>query len=339
MQNCSCYTFHASGSFVLFPSHAAVLNLGENGVCDDSEDESRCDSGDGDFACDFTCFGNCVGDADNKSSDTGDEYRSNYEKVLVVGKVDILEHLKSRYGDEAVESQANAAHYAGGNGAKESHYGADEGKHDAHNCGSGNGAYGSVSRDGNAANGFTVCGVGADTEHGTGNGAYTVTEKCAVKSGILDKIAVDDGGEVLVVCDVLCEHNESNGEERHDNFNSTAQSKNGCISGGIGDFRGYRTCCNLVNCAEESDSRVVEDSGNSLEGAVGVNKVIYEGREVYDFEVVVVASLTDEGEYSGGDIACGDTDDEGDQLRHGALLLSGADDDSEECDKSAEKGH
>lgn len=274
-----------------------VLFEGNDGVCDDTEDECASDGSDGDLT---ECY--C------KSADTADQDDCDYEEVLVFTKVNFLDHLKTGDCDESVESDANAAHYAVRDRCEECYEGTEEGYHDRHYSGSEDGHYGSVTCDSYATGGLAVCGVGASAEDSACDGADTVTEKSSVETGLFKEVFFNDGGEVLVVCDVLCEYYECNGD--------------------VGDC----DCC-YVTAVDVLDALDTFD-----EGEVGdVEEAhVSECAEVDYLESCVVCCKTDNCEDRCCSITCEDTDDEGDEFRH-LLAEYGADDDYQKCDKSAEK--
>ena len=68
--------------------------------------------------------------ADTRDKDNGDN-----EEVPVILKVDLLDHLETADCDEAVESYADAAHDAGGNGGEEGCERGDKGDDYRKNCG------------------------------------------------------------------------------------------------------------------------------------------------------------------------------------------------------------
>ena len=95
-------------------------------VYDDTENKRASDSCDGYFA-DSHCH---TSDTRNKDNGCGEE-------VSVLLEIYLLDHLKSRYGDKAVESDANAAHYAAGNGIEECYerrHEGDEHREDSSRC-------------------------------------------------------------------------------------------------------------------------------------------------------------------------------------------------------------
>ena len=126
-------------------------------------------------------------------------------------KVNLLNHLQTRNSDKSVKSHANAAHYARGDRVNECNEGRKEGDSDSRNCSCYDSNNGCVTGDCYTTNRLAVCGVGTSAEHSTYHRAYTVTKKGSVKAGILEKILLDDGGNVLVVSNMLCKYNESNG--------------------------------------------------------------------------------------------------------------------------------
>lgn len=67
---------------------------------------------------------------------------------------------------------------------------------------------GGVARDGNTGNGFAVGRVRAAAEESARHGADAVAQQGAGETGILQKVLADDGGDILVVCNVLGEDDE-----------------------------------------------------------------------------------------------------------------------------------
>ena len=129
----------------------------------------------------------------------------------MVLKVNLLNHLKTRYRDEAVKGYTYATHNASGDGVKEGNEGRDEGNENCHNSGGRNSNNRSVTGNCNTANRLTVGGVGASAEESANDRAYAVTEKSSVETWLLEKIGPDDSGKVLVVSDMLSKYNECNG--------------------------------------------------------------------------------------------------------------------------------
>ena len=87
---------------------SVLLLAGEHGVSKNTEDECARDGGDGNLT-----------KGEGETADTGDEDCSNNKQVAVVVKVNLLDHLETGNCDKAVKCDANAAHYAVGNGGKE----------------------------------------------------------------------------------------------------------------------------------------------------------------------------------------------------------------------------
>ena len=80
-----------------------------------AEDERACDGG-------YRYLAECEG----KTADTCDEYSGSHEEISVIVEVERLEHLETRYRDEAVECDAHTAHYTGGDSGKEGYKGSEE---------------------------------------------------------------------------------------------------------------------------------------------------------------------------------------------------------------------
>lgn len=268
----------------------------DHDVGQDAEDEGAGDLCDGHGA-----------EADGESADTGDEDDRYYEEVAVVAEVNGLYHLETGHCDEAVKRDAHTAHYAGRNCRKEGREGSDEGgKHAEHR--GGNYRYDrGVARDGDAADRFTVGGVGAASEDGADHGAHAVTEKGVGKSGILEQVVLDDGGEVLVVRDVFGKDHEGDGDVCHGN-------------------RAYVSGVNVGKALERL-----------YEGEAGDPLHAFEEREVDDLEGVDACDIADDGEYRGYRVSGYDADDEGDHLKE-LLAVYRADDGHAEGDESAKDG-
>lgn len=126
-----------------------------------------------------------------------------------------------------------------------------------------------------------------------------------MKTGIFKKIGLDDGGKVLVVCDVLCEYYESNGDV------------------------GYS------NCADVYAVKVAETFHGGDECEIGDPLHVAEGVEVDDLKCGIACCIAYEREDGSCKIACADTDDEGDHLEE-LLAEYRTDHGNEESDKSAD---
>ena len=287
------------------PSDLLFFIFVQNDIDNNTENQCASDRGDNDLA-----------DRHGHTADTRDEDNGYGEEVCVVFEVDLLDHLETGNRDEAVEGNANAAHDASGDGVKESNEGRYEGNHHCEDRGGGDGCYGSVSGDGDTTDGFTVGGVGATAEESAYNGADTVTEEGAVQTGIFEKVFFDNGGEVLVVCDMFSEYDESNGN----------------VSNGNGSEVAPFEILEAVSRLEESEV------GNCEEGLEcdTVGNEAGEGSEVDDLECVNACDITDNGEYETNGITCENTDDEGDELGH-FLTVGGAENDNDEGNHCADE--
>ena len=100
------------------------------------------------------------GEIEDESADAADEDRGDGEEVAVVIEVDFAEHLETRDRDEAIESDASAAHDALRDGVDEGDEGRDEGEEDAAAGSDEDGDDRSVPSDSNAADGFAIGGIG-----------------------------------------------------------------------------------------------------------------------------------------------------------------------------------
>ena len=94
-----------------------VLLFGEDGVGQDAQNQSAGNGPD---------FHSAEGDS--HTADTHNEDDAGGEEVAVLVQVNLLEHLEAGGGDEAVESDADAAHDAGGDGLQEADQRSDQGE-------------------------------------------------------------------------------------------------------------------------------------------------------------------------------------------------------------------
>ena len=143
------------------------LALGEHHIGQDAQNQSAGDSSQSNFAV------SAKGHA--QTADAGDQDCGNHKQVLAGVQVDLLNHLQTGNGDEAVQSHADTAHNAVGDRGQEGDKGTEEGDYHAHNGGSSNGDHRCVTGNGNAADGLAVGGVGAAAEDSAGDGADAVT--------------------------------------------------------------------------------------------------------------------------------------------------------------------
>lgn len=67
---------------------------------------------------------------------------------------------------------------------------------------------GGVARDGNTGNGFRRRSCSGSRRGERRHGADAVAQQGAGETGVLQKVLADDGGDVLVVCNVLGEDDE-----------------------------------------------------------------------------------------------------------------------------------
>ena len=125
-----------------------------------------------------------------------------------------------------------------------------------------------------------------------------------MEAGLNEEIFLNDGGDILVVCDVLCEDNEC---DRH-------------ISHCNGSYVGTAELAEAAECLKEGE---VGHREEGVEAYAILNKCT-ETAEV-DYSESVVAGLdADSGEHRCNRIAGEDADDEGDELCH-LLAEYGAD--------------
>ncbi len=275
------------------------LSLGEHHVGQDAQDQSAGDGGQGDLA-----------EGNGQAADAGDQDHSSNEQVLAGTQVDLLDHLQTGNCDEAVQGDADTAHDAVGDGSQEGNEGSEEGDNDTQDSSGGDGSHGSVPGNGNTADGLAVGGVGAAAEESTGDGANAVTQQGVVQAGLSQQILADDGGQVLVVSDVLSEDNECNGNVSNSNS-------------------GDESAVDFLNALQSLD-----------EGEVGNCEDLHVGKdgEVDDLQSHIVGEDTDDGEDSSHNIANQDAQDEGDQLSH-LLAVDGEEDNSKQGSQTADQSN
>ena len=121
-----------------------VLLFGEDGVGQDAQDQSAGNGPD---------FHSAEGDS--HTADTHDEDDAGGEEVAVLVQVNLLEHLEAGGGDEAVESDADAAHDAGRNSLEEGDKRSYHGEDDAGESRAPDRDGGSVAGDGDTGDGFS----------------------------------------------------------------------------------------------------------------------------------------------------------------------------------------
>ena len=271
--------------------------MSQEQVGDNAQDQGAGNGGQGDLA-----------EGDGEVADTGNEDHRDREEVLTLTQIHLLRHLQTADSDETVECHADTAHDAVGDGGQEGDEGAEEGDDEAHHSSAGDGDDRGVTGDGNAAHRLAVGGIGAAAEDSTGHGANAVAQEGTVQTGLFQQVAADDGGEVLVVGNVLSEDHEGN---RH------------------------------ISNSQGGDEAAVDllDAFHSLqEGEVGDCEDIQtlENGEVDDLQGHIVGIDADDGEDRSGAIANQDAQDKGDELHH-LLAVDREDHNSEEGDKAAEQ--
>ena len=175
--------------------------FGENEVGYDAQDQSTGDRGNVNIA-----------DAHSHATDAGNQDGGSGKQVCVILKIYLLDHLQAGAGNETVQGDANTAHNAAGNGIQECHKGAEEGDDNAQHSGGGDGHHGGVTGDSDATNGLAVGGVGAAAEESANHRTNAVAQQGAVQAGVLQQVLADNGGKVLVVCQVLSEYDEGDGD-------------------------------------------------------------------------------------------------------------------------------
>ena len=284
-----------------------VLLVAENHVHDDTEDQCTSDGGDGDLT-----------EVQGQTADTCDQNDRSYEEVLVLIEVNLLYHLQTGNGNEAVQSHADTAHDTGRNGINECNEGSKEGDED---CAEGSGQNGDnrcVTGDRYTTNAFAVGGVGASAEECACHGADTVAEQGSVKTGLLKKILLNDGGDVLVVSNMLCENDECNGNVSNSN------------GGEVGSVE-------LGNTLESFNKGELGDGDEGVE-RYAVLEEVGDVSKVDNLEGIDVSDAADQCEESGNSIAGENTENEGDQTNH-LLAVGCADRGDDQGNQTADESY
>ena len=279
-------------------------------VCCDAYDEG------GGYAGDLECA-----EVEHKTADSEYQDCRDYKEVSVLAEVDALNHFKSGYCDEAVENDADAAEYAARDGVYECNEGAEEREEHCQNRGSPDGHYGGVLGYCDAADGFAVGGVRAAAEECACHRTDAVAEKGLVKTGVLEKVAFDDGGDVLVVGDVLGEYYKGN---RH-----IKEHQSSVVRKGERDVAVFK----LVKCFDEGKLGHMEEAAE-----VYALEVFYKCGVVDYFKSFDVCDSADCGKDGGGEVACKYADKERNKLPE-AFAFGGNKDGYKEGDKSADYGN
>ena len=292
---------HKAARLRFFVFLLLLLADGENGVHKDAEDERGGDVGDGDFA-----------EVEAQPTDAGDEDGGDYEKVAVLVKVNVLEHPQAGYRNEAVQRDAHAAHYASGNGVHERYERSEEAEHDTADCRCDDCNHGGVAGNRYAADAFTVGGVGAAAEERADHGADAVAQQRAGKARFAAyEILTDDGRKVLMVRNVLCEHNKGNGHVQHGD---------GAKVGPVEAFLRSLYKCKLRNMNPAAYAAEVQRSKRA---------------HIEHLKIIASGSIADDCENARKRITGKNADDEGDKLGH-FFAEGGAEYDHKEGDKAAE---
>ena len=291
----------AVGGSILLLVLDAQHDVGQN-----TQDQGAGDGGQGDLT-----------EGDGQAADARNEDDGDHEQVAVLLQIYLLDHLQTRHGDEAVESHAHTAHDAGGNGVDEGYEGRQEGDGDGHEGGHGDGDDGCVTRDGHATHRLAVGGVGATAEDGARHGAYAVTQQGVVETGILQKILFNDGGQVLMVGQMLGKDHGGHGNIGHEEGEDVL----------------------AVDVLDTLDGLHEGEVGNRDDGLdAEVGEEIDDGIEIDNQQGGDVGDLTDDGEDGGHGVACQNTDDEGDEADH-LLAEGGAEHGDGQGDETADDGH
>ena len=283
----------------MFPAKTLLLIcLAKHCIHDDAEDESGGDGSDGDLT-----------EIEGEAADTADEDGGDDEQVAVLFEVDVLDHLETGDGDEAVEGDTDAAHDARRDGVNDRNERGEERDQQSADSGGDDRCNGCVAGDGDARDGFAVGGVRTAAEERAHHGADAVTEKGTGETGIFEEVLFNDGGDILVVSNMFCKDNERNGDVcRRDGTDVLT-----------GEF------AERTERLHEGERRDSEERG---EGNLTVHEKVREVGEVDDLEGIDACRETDDGEESGNRVACADTDDERDQT--GGLLTEGGREDGHE---------
>ena len=130
------------------------------------------------------------------------------KKVSVFVEVDLLEHFKAGYRNEAVKSETNASHDTCGDRLKKCYEGANKGENDAGSSSGPNTDGGGIACDCHTCDRLPICSVRTTTEKCSNNGTEAITEKRPAKTGFFQKIYVDNGGEILVIGKVFGKYDE-----------------------------------------------------------------------------------------------------------------------------------
>ncbi len=271
-----------------------VLHAAEHQVCQDAEDQSACNGSQGDFA-----------EADGQTADTRDQDNGDDEEVAVVVEVNLLDHLQTGDCDETVQSDADAAHDAAGDCGEEGCKRSDEADHDRHDRSGQDRNDGSVAGNCDAADGLAVSGVRAAGEKSACDGAYAVTEKSAMETGLFCEVGSDDGRQVLVVGDVLSKDNECHRDVGY---------SDGCD---VPEIQFLDTFERLNKC----------EVGNPFD--------VCEFGEVDYLESIVAGYKAENGEQGRYKVTCEDSDDEGNHLQH-LLAEEGAEHRDSQSDETAD---
>ena len=163
--------------------------------------------------------------------------------------------------------------------------------------------------------------VGAAAEESAGHGADAVTQQGAGQAGVDQQVVADDGGDVLVVGDVLGKDDEGDRD--------------------VGDRDGTDVATvqlfQTVDGLEEDEilrDQLVVDKGFERHAVFPENAEL---GEVEHLECVDAGGVADGGEDRRDGVACEDAENEGDQANH-LLAVGGAEHGHEESDKTAQDG-
>ena len=224
----------------------------------------------------------------------------------MVVQVNRLNHLQAADRDEAIQRDAHTAHDAGGDGVDEADEGIKEAQQHAVDRGDGDGADGGVARDGDAAHGLAVGGVGAAAEEGAHDGAHAVADQGAVQTGVGDQVAVDDAGDILVVGDMLGQRDEGHGGEEQEQAQHV-----GPAGDGVG--------------------RILVHAEHAQEGEPGQLEQLHvvKGGQVNQLQHLAAGGVADQGQRQRDNVGAQNADDEGNHSHALGALHGGVHGDEE----------
>ena len=259
------------------------IRLGEQYIHENTENQRGCNGSDRNLT-----------EIQGQTADTADEDGRNNEQIAVLFEVNVLNHLQTGNGNEAVQCDADAAHDARRDRVNNRYERREERNQQRTDGGGENRNHGGVAGDCHARDGFTVSGVRAAAEERADHGADTVAEKSAGQTGVFEEVLFNDGRNVLVVGNVFCEYNKRNRNVRRRDGADVL----------TGQF------AERPECFHKGERGNGEERG---EGNLAVHEKVREVREINDLERVDACDGTDDGEQGGYCVTGADADDERDQ--------------------------